>query len=302
MEPMVTIGVCVRNCETSVREAMDSILTQDFPHNRIKVVFVDDGSQDGTLSVVQNYVGKMDMAMAVFHTSWRGLGYARNLVIANAEGDYILWVDGDMALSRDFLRKLVEFMEENPGAGIVKGRQALSPGFNLLATLEGYSRAFGRMVDYGLKNGRYKAVGTGGALYRIKAVKQVGGFDDNLRGYGEDWDVELRLTRAGWSRHTVDVAFLDYERYGLTSKSLWRRYWLRGYFTHYFLHKNSGMIKHYRTFPPAAALYGLVGSVTLFRLTRQKAVFLLPFESVFKMTAWYVGFLRSHFDSYAPKS
>jgi len=302
MKPKVTIGVCVRNCERFIKEAIESIMNQDFPHDRIRVVFVDDGSEDKTQSIIQDYVHRMDMDTVVLHTSWKGLGNARNLVILNAEGDYILWVDGDMILSRDFLRALVEFMEKNPRVGIVKGRQALQPGRNLLSTLETYSRAAGRMVDYQSKKGRFKAIGTGGALYRIKAVTQVGGFDKNLRWYNEDWDFELRLRKAGWLLNTVDVTFRDYERYGLTWKSLWCRYWLRGYHTHYFLHKNSGIIKHFRMFPPAAALAGLLSSFTLFKLTRQKTVFLLAVQYTFKMIAWYVGFIRSHLDSYAPKS
>jgi len=277
-------------------------MTQDFPHDQIKVLFVDDGSEDRTLSIIKDHVQEMDMLTVVFHTSWKGLGNARNAVIANAEGDYILWVDGDMKVSSDFLRKLVEFMEINPKTGIVKGRQALSPGRNLLGTLEGYSRAIGRMVDYQSRRGWFKTVGTGGALYRMEAVKRVGGFDDSLKGYNEDWDFELRLRRAGWEMHTVNVTFLDYERRGLTWKSLWRRYWFRGYYTHYFLHKNSGMVKHYRMFPPAAFLFGLLSSFTLFKLVRKKVVFLLAVQSVFKMTAWYVGFTRSHLDCYAPNS
>jgi glycosyltransferase involved in cell wall biosynthesis len=301
MESKVTIGVCVRNCEGFVGDAIASIIAQDFPHDQIKVVFVDDGSEDRTLSIIQDYVHKMDVNAVVFHTPWKGLGTARNTVIAHAEGDYILWVDGDMMLSRDFLKKLVEYMERNPKAGIVKGRQALSPGRNALATLEGYSRAVGRMVDYQSRKGRLKVVGTGGSLYRIKAVRQAGGFDDNLKMYNEDWDFELRLRKAGWTLHTLNVIFSDYERYGLTWKSLWRRYWLRGYYSHYFLHKNRGMIKHYRMFPPAASLSGLLSSFTLYKLTRQKNVFLLPFQSIFKMTAWYVGFMRSHSDGYSPK-
>jgi len=301
MEPRVTIGVCVRNCESFVEDAIASIMAQNFPRDRVKVIFVDDGSEDRTLSIIQEHIHKMDVNAVVFHTSWKGLGNARNTVIAHAEGDYILWVDGDMVLSRDFLKKLVEYMERNPKAGIVKGMQALSPGRNLLATLEGYSRAIGRMVDYQSRKGRFKAVGTGGSLYRIKAVKKAGGFDDNLKMYNEDWDCELKLRKAGWTLHTLNVTFYDYERYGLTWKSLWRRYWLRGYYTHYFLHKNRGMIKHYRMFPPAASLSGLLSSFTLFRLTKQKTVFLLSFQSTFKMTAWYVGFMRSHLDGYSPK-
>jgi len=299
MYPEVTVGLCVRNCETSVVDAINSIMNQDYPHNRIKVVFVDDGSDDSTLSIIKERIPRMDMATFVFHTRWKGVGSARNMVLANAEGEYILWVDGDMSLSRNFLRKLVDFMEENQKAGIVKGRQALEPGRNLLATLEAYSRAAGRMVDYQSSKGRFKAVGTGGALYRLKAVKSVGRFDESLKGYNEDWDIELRLRKAGWSMHTVAVTFHDYERYGLTWKALWSKYWLRGYYTHYFLHKNKGLIRHYRMFPPAASLSGLLSSFALFKLTGEKAVFLLPSQYAFKMTAWYLGFVRSHFDSHS---
>ena len=300
MYPEVTVGLCVRNCETSVADAINSIMNQDYPHNRIKVVFVDDGSDDSTLSIIKDRIPRMNMAAIVFHTNWKGVGSARNTVLANAEGEYILWVDGDMSLSRNFLRKLVDFMVENKKAGIVKGRQALEPGRNLLATLEAYSRAAGRMVDYQSFKGRFKAVGTGGALYRLKAVKSVGRFDESLKGYNEDWDIELRLRKAGWSMHVVDVTFHDYERYGLTWKALWSKYWLRGYYTHYFLHKNKGLIRHYRMFPPAASLSGLLSSFALFKLTGQKAVFLLPSQYAFKMTAWYLGFVRSHFDLYSP--
>jgi len=302
MRPTVTIGVCVRNCGNYVKEAIESICRQDFPYELMEVIFVDDGSEDCTPLIIQDCVLHMNIRARVFHGPWKGLGHARNIVAANAQGEYVLWVDGDMVLSKDFVRRLVEFMKQHPEVGIAKGKQALEPGKNLLSTLEAYSRAAGRMVDYQSKKGRSKALGTGGSIYRSEIIRQVGGFDESLRGYNEDWDIEIRARRAGWLLSTVDVGFLDYERHGLTWKGLWSRYWLRGYFTHYFLHKNRGMIKHYRMFPPAAFLSGLLSSFTLFKLTRQKAVFLLAFQSTFKMTAWYVGFLRSHLDRYAPGS
>jgi len=297
----VTIGVCVRNSEAFVKDAIDSIMKQDFPHSELKVVFVDDGSEDNTLAVIQGRIREMDMVALAIRSDWKGLGHSRNLVLKNAEGDYILWVDGDMILSKDFTRELVEFMERHPKVGAAKGKQALERGANSLSTLEAYSRAAGRMVDYSSDKGRYRALGTGGAIYRTAAIAQVGGFDENLRGYGEDWDAEIRMRNAGWGLDTVDATFSDYERYKITWKSLWRRYWLRGYYTHYFLHKNRGLIKHYRMFPPAAFATGIFQSRKLFRLTYQKAVFFLPFQNVFKMTAWYLGFARSHGSRYQPR-
>jgi glycosyltransferase involved in cell wall biosynthesis len=299
LDPLVTIGICVRNSEDSIGEAIDSVMSQDYPHASIRLVVVDDGSDDGTLAAVQKSISKLDMETVLLPTSWKGLGSARNTVIVNSKGDYILWVDGDMVLSPIFLSKLVAFMEKNPKSGIVKGRQVLSIGSNLLASLELFSRAAGRMVDYQSQKGQFKVVGTGGALYRIKAVQQVGGFDPNLKGYNEDWDFEIRLRKLGWSLNIADVYFSDYERYGLTWKSLWRRYWIRGYHTYYFLLKNNGLIKHYRMFPPAAFLSGVLSAFKLFRLTGKKFVFLMPVPSAFKMTAWYVGFVRGKLDARA---
>lgn len=298
MKPNVTVGVCVRNCEDSIKEAIESILDQDFSHELMEVIFVDDGSEDDTLSIIYEYVSKIDIPARVFRTSWKGVGHARNIVAANAKGNFIVWVDGDMVLSRDYVRKLVELMEKHHEIGIAKGKQTLELVGNLLAILEAYSRAAGRMVDYQSEDTYSKALGTGGSIYRIKTIFQIGGFDENFRGYGEDWDFEIRARAAGWSLFAINVIFSDYERKGLTWNILWRRYWLRGYYHHYFLHKNSGSIKHYRMIPPVAFLAGLLHAHILFKLTHKKVIFLLPFQYVFKTTAWYFGFIRSHLDSY----
>jgi glycosyltransferase involved in cell wall biosynthesis len=303
MKPKVTIGICVRNGAITLHKAIDSVIAQDYPHELMEIIFVDDGSEDDTLQIIHNYVSKIKMTgmkVKIFHHEWKGLGYSRNVVVNNAEGKYIIWIDGDMVLSKDYIKKLVGFMEQHSKVGIAKGKQALTPGKNMLATLEAYSRSAGRMVDYASDKGRFKALGTGGAIYRRQIFEQVGGFDEELRGYNEDWDLEIRARATGWQLSIVDAYFLDYERLGLTWKGLWNKYWIRGYHTHYFLHKNGELIKHYRTFPLAAVLSGLIYALKLYKLTRQKIVFALPLQFFFKMTAWYIGFVRSHLDSYSP--
>jgi glycosyltransferase involved in cell wall biosynthesis len=300
--PKVTIGICVRNCQNTIDKTIESVMAQDYPHKLVEVIFVNDGSEDETLSIIKSYVSKIDMNVKVFNHKWKGLGYSRNLVINNAAGEYIIWVDGDMVISQNYVKKLVTFMGHNPKVGIAKGKQSLHSGSNILGTLEAYSRSVSRMVDYGSQKFRYKSLGTGGAIYRVKAIKQVGGFDENLKGYCEDWDIEIRIRESGWSLCTVNAEFVDYERFKLTWNELWRRYWLRGYYTHYFLHKKKGLIKHYKMFPPAAFFAGLIHSKKLFALTREKFVFFLPFQYLFKYIAWYVGFFKGHLGAYQPKT
>jgi glycosyltransferase involved in cell wall biosynthesis len=299
MKPEVTIGICVKNSEKYIGETIRSVLDQDYSHELLEIIVVDGSSTDKTLSIVEKAMDKSGVKNRILSEK-QGLGAARQIIVNEAAGEYILWIDGDMIISQDFIRTLSNFMNQNPRVGIVKGKQALEPGKNTVGTLEGFSRALSRMVDYQSKKGFFKTLGTAGAMYRTFVLRQVGGFDKNLKGYNEDWDMEIKVRAAGWYLCTANAWYLDYERLGLTWKDLWRRYWRRGYFTHYFLHKHEGMIKHYRMFPPAAFVSGLLAAVSLYKLTRLKTVFLLPLQSTFKMTAWYVGYVESHLGSYAP--
>ena len=293
MNHKITIGVCVRNCEATVGEAINSILDQDYSHELMEVIFVDDGSKDGTLGAILNSLPRLKMHVKVFHHEWKGLGFSRNLVVDNASGEYIVWLDGDMVLSKDYVRKLVQLMDRNPKVGIAKGKYSLAPGANLIATLEIYSRAAGKMVDF---NSRVKtcSMGTGGGIYRVKAIRQVGGFDENIKGYGEDWDAESRIRAAGWLLRIIEAQFRDYERRGLAWKDIWRKYLRRGYDSHYFFHKKKGIIKLYKWTPFAAFFSGLFHSLILYKLTHKEKVFLLPIQYTFKMTAWCLGFLKGY--------
>ena len=301
MEPKITLGICVRNCEGLIKNAIQSILEQDFDHDSMQLIFVDDGSTDRTLSVIKESVSKLDMTTTIIPVSWKGIGHARNLVVSKTEDDYVLWVDGDMVLSKGFVKTLVDFMKSHDDAAIVKGKQSLNSGLNMISTLEAYSRIERHMVNYQSPKSRFRSLGTGGSIYRVEVIRQVGGFDENLRYYGEDWDIELRIRDAGWSLHTVDAEFFDYEQQRLSWSGLWKKYWIRGYYSHYFFHKNSSLVKFYRMIPFAAALGGLLRSHKIYPRTKNKFAFMLPIHSFFKMSAWCVGYVRSHLDSYEPR-
>ena len=292
----VTVGMCVKDAEATVREAMESVIDQDFPHELMELIVVDGCGRDKTPLIVKDCLDKIDIRYRIFREN-EGLGHARQIVVDNASGDYIVWVDGDMVFSKDFVRKQVEFMEQNPNVGIAKGKYELSPGPDLLATLEIYSRAAAKLADHSLEKARSKSLGTAGCIYRVEAIRQAGGFDKGIKGYGEDWDAEYRTRAAGWSLCTTQVQYRDYERLGLTWKELWLRYWKRGYDLHDVFEKYRGVIKFYRMLPPAAFLSGLFNSLTLYKLMREKVVFLMPLLNTLETTAWWLGFIRRRLDS-----
>ena len=295
VKPKVTIGVCVKNCEAFIEDAIESIIKQDFPHELMEVVFVDDGSEDLTLSIIREMVPRMDMSVKVYHQKWKGLGPARNVVVNNANGDYIVWVDGDMILSEDYVRRLVSFLDRNPEVGIGVGKACMQPTENLVAFLEiaGFMARDSRCKGITFK----KYPGTAGSVYRIEALRKVKGFYERIKGAGEDLDVVYRIKEAGWLIYVGNEATF-YARRKETWNALWAQYFWHGYGAHFVLHKDKGIEKIYEMIPPAAFLSGLLYSFTAYKLTRRKAVFLLPLHFLFKMTAWCFGFVKSHINGY----
>jgi len=289
--PIVTLGICVKNCETSIKEAVESVLAQDFPHESMEVIFLNDGSEDKTLPVIKYCISRMDMRTRLYNSEWRGLGPARNVVVDNAIGDYIVWIDGDMILPRDHVRKQVEFMEQNPKVGIAKARYGMLPKESLVSFLENIVDVTEDAYAEDEWKTNLRLPGTGGSIYRVKAIRQVGGFDPNLKRVGEDQDAAYRVKRAGWLIYRTNAVF--YERRGIkTWQSLWDKHFWYGY-DHYRLYrKNRSLFTFYKMVPPASFIAGLLKSIIAYRLTRRKAVFLLPFQYAFKMTAWLLGFVK----------
>lgn len=286
----VTIGFCVKNCEATVKEAIDSVVYQDFPHEHMEVIVVDGYSTDRTLSIIKDVLLKSDIHPRFFNEN-KGLGFARQMVVDKADGDYIIWVDGDMVLARDHIGKQAEFMEANQKVGIAGGKFAVYPWENLIARLESIEWV---VADYihgkkaSLKPVLHRA---GGCVYRVKAIREVGGFDSDIKGALEDLDAEYRIGELGWLTYFItDAVFHD--RRKETWSAIWNENFWYGYGGHYFLHK-------YGKRPSASSIFeGLQRTSVAYKLTHRKIVFLYLVQYVFKKIAWYFGFIKAHIRGY----
>jgi glycosyltransferase involved in cell wall biosynthesis len=291
IKPIVTVGVCVKNGAATLREAIESIISQTYPHELMEVIFVDDGSEDETPLIIDEYASKMDMNVKIFRHEWKGLGFSRNVVVKNASGKYIVWVDGDMILPKDFVRKHVEFMEKNPEVGIGKAKYGFLDENSLVAFLENLPFMVHDSKDIPLD---LKLPGTGGAIFRVEAIHKIGGFDEHLDGVGEDQDIAYRIKADGWQIRRTNVYF--YERRVKSWRDLWRKYFWYGYGNYRLYRKNRRIISPTRMNPVAGFLAGCLYIPESYRLMRKKTVFLLPLHFTFKMVAWFIGFSKSYID------
>jgi glycosyltransferase involved in cell wall biosynthesis len=287
MAVRVTVGLCVKNSQATAEQAVKSILHQNYPQNQMELLVVDGYSKDNTISVIRDCLNESELGCRFFSENL-GLGGARQLVVENALGDYIVWVDGDMVLPADFVGKQIAFMDKNPAVGIGKGKYSLNRKEKLVSKLENMEFLINFSIDGETDS---KALGTSGCIYRLEAIRQAGGFDANIRGVGEDMDAEYRVRAAGWKLYVTDAVF--YERRRETWKSLWDEYFWHGYGWTSLINKNRDMVNIVKLLPPVAVMAEVLRIPKAYRLTSQKAAFLLPLHYVFKRIAWFFGFMKS---------
>jgi glycosyltransferase involved in cell wall biosynthesis len=299
MKPLVTIGICVHNGENMLRNAINSIINQDFPIEQVEIVFVDDGSEDKTPEIIDEYMQFLGNRAKFFKTFWKGLGHARNLIINNADGDYLLFVDSDEVLTKGYVKAQVDVMQKNPNVGITSGIFKTVPN-NLILNLEVApcivnQRNYGKVKNFIWKTD--KLIGTGGTTFRFKALKQVKGFDDRIKGAGEDTDLVLRIKRAGWLIQP-NMAEL-YEFHGGLSKpkDLWKKYFWYGYGCQKTFMQNRDAFSLPRMSPIAGLVAGVFYSFPAYKFLHQKQVFLLPLHFGLKLTAWTFGFIKGQIEN-----
>jgi len=293
----VTLGLCVKNSESTIRNTVEAIIRQDFPHKSMETTVVDDGCTDKTIPIIREIFSGTKIPMRVFVTGGKGLGAARQMVVDNARGRYIVWVDGDLTLSRDHVRRQVEFMERHPEVGKARGRwKQCAPPNSLVGSVESLA-----LIGYEHRHANTKfagsqLVGLGGSICRLQALRGVGGFDPEIKGAGEDVDIAARMLKTGWSLRFSEAEFCH--RCKETWRELWNQSFWYGYGAHYVSHKHRVLTPVWTRTPPAAFFSWLLHSFVAYRASHRKASFFLPLQNVFKQIAWCAGFVRGHLKSY----
>jgi glycosyltransferase involved in cell wall biosynthesis len=294
MKIQATVGLCVKNSEETIEETVKSIVCQDFPHEKMEIIVVDGRSEDKTLPIVQSIIHTSDIQIKIYSDQGKGLGPARQIVVDNASGIYIIWIDGDVVLPKNYVSKQVKFMDGNPSVGAAQGKWGISQTKSFVAILENLSE-----LEHKHEYRNLNAIGTIRGIYRVKAIKQAGGFDKCIKGASEDLDLSHRIWKNGWLLAKSQVPLYHSFREGWGD--LWREYSWWGYGDHYISHKHSNLVIKWQMLPIVRAVGGLLHAFTAYKLSHHKISFVLPVHNFFKASAWWFGFLKSGADGYGHK-
>ncbi|MFZ0478100.1 MAG: glycosyltransferase family 2 protein [Terriglobales bacterium] len=122
-EPAVSAVMVVRNEEAAIARKLDNLLGLDYPAEKLEVVVVSDGSNDGTGAVLARYGGD-GRVRTMLKPDSRGKAAGLNYAIEGARGEVLLFTDARQQIERGALRLLVENFAD-PEVGAVSGELML---------------------------------------------------------------------------------------------------------------------------------------------------------------------------------
>jgi len=119
-DPEVTLFVAAYNEKDFIRMKMENSFSLDYPKDKIKHVWVTDGSDDGTPELLRTYEG-----VEVYHQPERaGKIAAMNRGMQFVKTPIVIFSDGNTLLGKEAIRRIVKLFRD-PKVGCVSGKTDL---------------------------------------------------------------------------------------------------------------------------------------------------------------------------------
>jgi len=110
--PFFAIVLPTYNVADHIERCIASLINQSFKN--FEMIFVDDCGQDNSISLIQPYQKNDNRIRIISGDKNRGTYHARRLGVEQARGEYVVFVDPDDELERDFLATLHNHLLTNP--------------------------------------------------------------------------------------------------------------------------------------------------------------------------------------------
>lgn len=209
MIPTLSIIIPCFNSETTLESTLQSVLVQEFQN--WEALIINDGSIDKTEEIALNWT-KTDNRFKYFSKPNGGLAKTRNYGIARSSGTYILPLDADNQLEKDFVSNAIQVFEHDVSIGVVHGD----------AEYFGEKTGLWKIDEFNLNKMLLNNYIDACAIYKKKIWEQVGGYDEKMPFQGhEDWELWLAFG-------IIDVKFLHLKKitfkYFFSNNSMIRSY------------------------------------------------------------------------------
>ncbi|MGZ4245992.1 MAG: glycosyltransferase family 2 protein [Solirubrobacteraceae bacterium] len=242
---------------------LDHLARQTVPHH---VVLCDNGCDEGTAERARARYPHVEVLRLA-----RNMPYpiACNAAVAAGSGELVVMMNNDVDARPDFLERLTAPFGADAGVGSVAS-VLLRPGESVIDSvglvadpiLAGFARYQGQPAAHAAQDDTLLTGPAGAAAaFRRAAWEQIGGMDERIPAYMEDFELALRLRQAGWStalaRDAIAVHIGGATFGHRSAGQRWRSGYARGY-----LLRRYGLLRG-RTAPRALATEAIVAAADI---------------------------------------
>lgn len=200
---IVSVIIPARNSLATIDRAITSALEQT-EINSLEIIVIDDGSSDETAS----FISEKYPSIKLISTTGVGVSAARNAGLFISEGRYVAFLDADDEWKNGKLIRQINFLNCNPD-------------YVLSACVAEYIDNKGHLLKIGKK--KFDGVATNKLLHgnfivtssvvlRQSVIRQDHIYFNESLGFGEDWQMWLRLSLRG-KFNVISIPFVRYTCY-----------------------------------------------------------------------------------------
>jgi hypothetical protein len=229
--PVASVIVLGWNGRDYLEDCLSSVLDQDFPVDQYEVLYVDNGSKDGSAAFVRERFPQVRVVELE-----RNLGYAEgnNVGYRETSGDFVVFLNQDTTVNRSWLRSLIEAMSSSVEVGAAHAN-VIQPWYPEFAGIGeradatvAYSSEVNRLGYIGYHklpsvDRLYDTIFLHGVciVVRRSLGDQLGYiFDPDFFAYAEDLDLGLRVRALGYRSLAVPRAVV-YHKHKLQTAFSW---------------------------------------------------------------------------------
>lgn len=185
----VTILMGAFNCESTIKEAIDSIIGQTYKH--WKLVICNDCSTDDTLEILLDYQSLHSNIFVIQNEQNLGLAASLNHCLELVDTKYVARMDGDDISHPDRLQKQVEFLDNNQEFTVVSTAMELFDDTGVYGLVKVNQKPSIFDFRFGTPHCHAPMMMHSAALFEVK------GYNSNLRR-AQDYDLWSRLYALGY--------------------------------------------------------------------------------------------------------
>ncbi|MBU1087432.1 MAG: glycosyltransferase [Candidatus Omnitrophica bacterium] len=225
---MVSVIILNWNSKETIIDCIQSVIDQTYKN--IEIIIIDNNSRDGSWPLIESTFKKK--CKLIKNDKNVGFACGQNIGIDNSSGDYILSLNSDAVLDQDYIKEIVNVLEDDQTLGwatgkllrMLNGKQTKiidSTGHFLTSNWYVHNRG-AEEIDNGQFNVLEAVFGAcaAAAIYKKEALDAVKFqneyFDEDFFSYFEDADLDWRLQLCGWKCVYVPNA-VAYHARGMTN-------------------------------------------------------------------------------------